>query len=97
MSDTPGEVGERHEAGQQDGAKLGVVLHPAIERQGVKERVQGHASPLLCDECSDLALVLGDDGEAPAQISQPAIIKGADLVGSNVEGGAPFDGEAFEA
>jgi hypothetical protein len=33
----------------------------------------------------DLALVLGDDGEAPAQICQPAIIEGADLVGSNVE------------
>ena len=32
---------------------------------------------------SDLALVLGDDGEAPAQIGQPAIIEGADLVGSN--------------
>ena len=45
----------------------------------------------------DLALVLGDDSEAPAQIGQPAIIKGADLAGSNVEGGAPFDGEAFEA
>ena len=44
----------------------------------------------------DLALVLGDDSEAPAQIGQPAIIKGADLAGSNVEGGAPFDGEAFE-
>jgi hypothetical protein len=56
-----------------------------------------HPSPLLCDDCSDLALVLGDDSEAPAQIGQPAIIKGADLVGSNVEGGAPFNGEAFEA
>ena len=40
---------------------------------------------LLCNDCSDLALVLRDDGEAPAQIGQPAIIKGADLVGSNVE------------
>jgi hypothetical protein len=28
-------------------------------------------------------------GEAPAQIGQPAIIKGADLIWSNVEGGAP--------
>jgi hypothetical protein len=51
---------------------------------------------LLCNDCSDLALILGNDGEAPAQIGQPAIIKGADLVGSNVEGGAPFNGEAFE-
>jgi hypothetical protein len=62
-----------------------VVLNSAVERQGVKERIQGHASPLLCNERGDLALVLGDDSEAPAQIGQPAIIKGADLVGSNVE------------
>jgi hypothetical protein len=56
----------------------------------------GRASWLLPNDCSDLALVLGDDSEAPAQIGQPAIIKGADLVGSNVEGGAPFNGEASE-
>jgi hypothetical protein len=36
------------------------------------------------NDCSDLAPVLGDDSEAPAQISQPAIIEGADLIGSNV-------------
>jgi hypothetical protein len=40
-SDTPGEVRERHEARQEDGAKLRVVRNPAIERQGVKERIQG--------------------------------------------------------
>jgi hypothetical protein len=42
VSDSPGEVRERHEARQKDGAKLRVVLHPAVERQGVKERIQGH-------------------------------------------------------
>src|SRR4029077_12719695 len=60
---------------------------PACQRTG---------SWLPRNDCSDPALVLGDDGEAPAQIGQPAIIKGADLVRSNVEGGAPFNGEAFE-
>ena len=39
-SDTPGEVRERHEASQEDGAKLRVVRHLAIECEGVKER--GH-------------------------------------------------------
>src|SRR6516164_6034217 len=53
-------------------------------------------SPLLCNDRSDLAPVLGDDSEAPAQIGQPAIIEGADFAGSDFEGGAPFDGEAFE-
>jgi hypothetical protein len=28
--------------------------------------------------------------------AKPAIIEGSDLVGSNVEGVAPFNGEAFE-
>jgi len=42
VSDTPGEVCERHEARQEDGAKLRVVLNPAVERQGVKERIHGH-------------------------------------------------------
>ena len=64
--DTPGEVRERHKARQQGGAKLRVVFSPAVERQGMKERIQGHASPLLRNECSDLAFVLGDDSEAPA-------------------------------
>ena len=50
-------------------------------------------SPLLCNDRSDLAPVLGDDSEAPAQIGQPAIIEGADFVGSDFEGDAPFDGE----
>jgi hypothetical protein len=63
-SDPLGEVCERHEASQEDGAKLRVVRNPAVERQGVKERIRGHVSPLLCNDCSDLALVLGDDGEA---------------------------------
>jgi hypothetical protein len=61
-----------------------MVRNPAVERQVVKERIQGHVSPLLRNECSDLSLVLGDDSEAPAQIGQPAIIEGADLVWSNV-------------
>jgi hypothetical protein len=65
-SDTPGEVRERHEARsrRRNGAKLRVVRNPAVERQSVKERIRGHVSPLLCNDCGDLALVLGDDGGA---------------------------------
>jgi hypothetical protein len=56
--------------------RCGAVL---IQQQCVMDSGPGQrcASWLLCNDCSDLALVLGDDGEAPAWISQPAILEGA--------------------
>ena len=45
--DTLGEVRERQEARQEYSTKLRVVLNPAVERQGVKERIQGHLGSLV--------------------------------------------------
>jgi hypothetical protein len=69
----------------------------SLETERPGRVLSAHAGPDRPRGQGPVALVLGDDGEAPAQIGQPAIVEGADLVRSNVEGGAPFDGEAFEA